>query len=320
MSDGLFFSRFSLGSSSSSSGSASYSRTSSLSLSSFRLSLPEPLSTEASGELKGLPRGVDLFSDDGSGVEGEDGDDEWEEKSIGLVWRNSYVAPRPHKNGGGSGIGVIDLDTSREGSLVMVEGEDDDDGDDNEEESVDDAEQKKKKKQQLQQLQQQPRNVAFNREMKALARDQEKRMTAVVSMLNFLYKAVKKRSAKAVAATTKGTPAQAQSKAREEVLENLFNTTYDDLKYLEVLKELLQSDNGTTHDCTRTTAHAHTHHRTHDRTRSTSSAGADQLVREDTIEEIMVGKFKGAEELGLPLSLFCALKTAHQGASSRTSL
>lgn len=268
--------RFSLGSSSSSSGSASYSRTSSLSLSSFRLSLPEPLSTEASGELKGLPRGVDLFSDDG-GVEGEDGDDEWEEKSIGLVWRNSYVAPRPHKHGGG--IGVIDLDTSRESSLVMVEGEDDDDGDDNEEESIEDAEQQKKKKQQLQQ---QPRNVAFNREMKALARDQEKRMTAVVSMLNFLYKAVKKRSAKAAAAA-KGTPAQVQvqSKAREEVLENLFNTTYDDLKYLEVLKELLQSDN-------------------------------DELVREDTIEEIMVGKFKGAEELGLPLSLFCTLKTAHQ--------
>jgi hypothetical protein len=197
-----------------------------------------------------------LFSDDG-GVEGEDGDDEWEEKSIGLVWRNSYVAPRPHKNGGGSGIGVIDLDTSRESSLVMVEGEDDDDGDDNEEESIDDAEQQKKKKQQLQ-LQQQPRNAAFNREMKALARDQEKRMTAVVSMLNFLYKAVKKRSAKA-AATAKGTPAQAQaqSKAREEVLENLFNTTYDDLKYLEVLKELLQSDNGTTH-----ARHAHAHART----------------------------------------------------------
>ncbi len=51
-----------------------------------------------------------------------------------------------------------------------------------------------------------------------------------------------------------------------------------------------------------------------------SSADADELVREGTIEEIMVGKFKGAEELGLPLSLFCTLKTAHQGASSRTSL
>jgi hypothetical protein len=215
----LCFVRFSLGSSSSSSGSSSYSRTSSLSLSSFRLSLPEPLSSEASGELKGLPRGVDVFGDDGSG----EGDDEWEEKSIGLVWRNSYAAPRA-KNAGAGEL-VVD-DNSRESSLVMVEGEDD------EEEEVDDetADIVEQKKKQL--LQQPTPSNTFNREMKALARDQEKRMTAVVSMLNFLYKAIK------VRATGDA------SKGKDEVLENLFNTTYDDLKYLEVLKELLQSDNG----------------------------------------------------------------------------
>jgi hypothetical protein len=108
----------------------------------------------------------------------------------------------------------------------MVEGEDD------EEEEVDDetADIVEQKKKQL--LQQPTPSNTFNREMKALARDQEKRMTAVVSMLNFLYKAIKVRATGDAA------------KGKDEVLENLFNTTYDDLKYLEVLKELLQSDNG----------------------------------------------------------------------------
>ena len=63
-------------------------------------------------------------------------------------------------------------------------------------------------------------------------RDERRKTTYITSMLNFLYKVIKKGE-------------DGKGERVEALLENLFNTEYTDLKYLEVLKEiLLQTENG----------------------------------------------------------------------------
>lgn len=204
-------SRFSLGSSSSSSGNASnYSGSSSRS--SFRLSLPEPLVTAASGEIRHLPS--QATPEDISCMvlrEEEDLDGEWEEKSLGLVWRNSCLRP-----------------SSR---YPLAEAEEDA----VEEADPEEAETRKENE----------------NEQNRLREDQERRIIFIVSMLNYLYKVLKKQftdNGSAITGRTKASAIQQDAlkrKAKEEVLENLFNTTYEDLKFLEMLKEIFLIENGT---------------------------------------------------------------------------
>jgi len=75
--------------------------------------------------------------------------------------------------------------------------------------------------------------------------EQERRKLLIVSMLNFLYKMLKKsgRTRKFVQQHPEAISGETDSK-EEEVLESMFSTTYDDLKYLEALKAFLETIQG----------------------------------------------------------------------------